>query len=179
MNGSVAVIAKIIKNVVASAAEAEVGALFMNAQLAAPMRTTLEELGWPQPPAPMKAGNTAANGIINGTVKQQRSKAIDMRFYWLKDRVQQGQFKIFWEPGDESWAGYFTKHHPPTHHAKVRPTYLKEESSPSGLQGCIDLAKGHQPAGKRIGSQGQAQGLSQEAKDAMARILARAAAAQA
>ena len=43
----------------------------------------------------------------------------------------------------------------------------------------IGLAKGHQPAGKRIGSQGQAQGLSQEAKDAMARILPRAAAAQA
>ena len=43
----------------------------------------------------------------------------------------------------------------------------------------IDLIKGHQPAGKRIGSQGQAQGLSQEAKDAMARILSRTAAAQA
>ena len=39
LNGSVAVlVAKIIKNVMASAAEAEVGALFMNAQLAAPMR---------------------------------------------------------------------------------------------------------------------------------------------
>ena len=37
---TVAVIAKTIKNAVASAAEAEVGALFVNAQLAAPMRTT-------------------------------------------------------------------------------------------------------------------------------------------
>ena len=36
MNGSVAVIAKIIKNVATSAAEAEVGALFMNPQLAHP-----------------------------------------------------------------------------------------------------------------------------------------------
>ena len=44
MNGSIAAVAKIIKNVAASAAEAEAGALFMNAQLAAPMRTTLEEL---------------------------------------------------------------------------------------------------------------------------------------
>ena len=69
MNGSIAVIAKIIKNVVASAAEAEVAALFMNAQLAAPLRTTLEELGHPQPPTPMKTDNTTANGIINGTVK--------------------------------------------------------------------------------------------------------------
>ena len=49
------------------------------------MSTTLEELGHPQPPTPIKTDNTTANGIINGTVKQQRSKAIDMRFYWLKD----------------------------------------------------------------------------------------------
>ena len=160
MNGSVAVIAKIIKNVAAPAAEAEVGALLASAQLAAPVRAALEELGWPQPPAPMKAGSTSASGITNGAAKQQRSKAIGMRLYWLKDRVEQGQFKIFWEPGGENWAGYFTKHHPPTHHSKVRPIYLKEESSPSDLQGCIDLIKGHQPAGKRIGSQGQAQGLS-------------------
>ena len=56
---------------VASAAEAEVGALFINAQLAAPMRTTLEELGHQQPPTPMKTDNTTANGIINDTVKQK------------------------------------------------------------------------------------------------------------
>ena len=121
----------------------------MNAQLAAPMRTTLEELGHPQPPTPMKTDNTTANGIINGTVKQQRSKAIDMRYYWLKDRVEQGQFKIFWEPGDANWADYFTKHHPPTHHRKTRPAYLLEDSSPSDMQGCLDLIKGHQPAGTR------------------------------
>ena len=77
----------------ASAAEAEVGALFANAQLAAPLRVTLEELGHPQPATPMKTDNSAANGILNGTVKQQRSKAIDMRFCWLKDRAEQGQFK--------------------------------------------------------------------------------------
>ena len=58
LNGSVAVIAKIIKNVMASAAEAEVGALFVNAQLAAPMRVTLEELGHPQPATPMKTDNS-------------------------------------------------------------------------------------------------------------------------
>ena len=121
----------------------------MNAQLAVPMQITLEELGYPQPPTPIKTDNTTANGIINGIVKQQRSKAIDMQFYWLKDRVEQGQFKIYWAPGDENWADYFTKHHSPTHHRKIRPVYLKEPNSPSDLQGCIDLIKGHQPAGVR------------------------------
>ena len=88
----------------------------MNAQLAAPARAALEELGRPQPPAPAKAGSAAASGATNGAAKQQRGKAIDMRFYWLKDRVEQGQSKIFWESGGESWAGYFAKHHPPSRH---------------------------------------------------------------
>lgn len=180
MSGSVAVVAKIIKNVVASAAEAEAGALLMSAQLAAPMRTTPEELGHPQPPAPMKTDNTAANGVISGTAKQQRSKAIDMRFHWLKDRVEQGQFKICWEPGDESWADCFAKHHPPTHRRKARPAHLKEQSSPGDLQGCLELIKGHQPAGTKVGANGQTQGLSPEARLALEGILrARPAAPQA
>ena len=43
----------------------------------------------------------------------------------------------------------------------------------------IGLAKGHQPAGKLAGVQGQAQGLSQVAKDALARALGMPAAPQA
>ena len=43
----------------------------------------------------------------------------------------------------------------------------------------IGLAKGHQPAGTKAGVQGQAQGLSQEAKDALARVLGMPAAPQA
>lgn len=138
LNGSVAVIAKIIKNVMASAAEAEVGALFMNARLAASMRVTLEELGHSQPATPMKTDNSTANGIMNGTIKQQRSKAIDMRFYWLKDRAEQGQFKIFWAPGDENWADYFTKHHSGPHHQQLRPVFLERPDSPGDLQGCLE-----------------------------------------
>ena len=172
LNGSVAVIAKIIKNASASAAEAEVGALLANAQLAAPMRTALEEQGHPQPPAPMKTDNAAANGIANGTAKQQRSKAIDMKCCWLKDRVERGQSKVFWEPGDASWAGCFAKHHPPTHHKKVRPACQLQDSSPRDMQGCLDLIKGHQPAGTRK----HANGLSTATRRALAAIIQPAAA---
>ena len=125
----------------ASAAEAEVGALFMNAQLAAPMRVTLEELGFPQPATPMKTDNSTANGIMNGSIKQQRSKAIDVRFCWLKDRAEQGQFETHWAPGDENWADCFTKHHSPTHHQVLRPACLNEPGSPADLQGCVKLLK--------------------------------------
>jgi hypothetical protein len=32
-------------------------------------------------------------GLIIDTVKQYRSKAMDMRFYWIKDRLAQGQYQ--------------------------------------------------------------------------------------
>jgi hypothetical protein len=91
-NGPIMVLAKIIKNVMSSAAEAEVAALFMNAQEMAPMRQCLKDLGHAQPATPIKTDNSTATGIINNTIKQKRSKSIDMRFYWLLDRVKQGQF---------------------------------------------------------------------------------------
>ena len=64
-----------------------------------------------------------------------------MRFYWLKDRAQQGQFRIYWAPGDENWADYFSKHHSSTHHKVLRPAYLNEPESPADLQGCLKLLK--------------------------------------
>ena len=78
----------------ASAAEAEVGTLYMNAQEALSIRQCLIELGHPQPATPIKADNNTAKGILTGTMKQKQSKAIDMRFYWIKDRAEQGQFDI-------------------------------------------------------------------------------------
>ena len=98
-NGPIHVLCQIIKTVMASAAEAELGALFLNAQAICPFRTALEELGHPQPATPLQTDNSTASGIANDTIKQKRSKAIDMRFYWIRDRVRQGQFHIFWRPG--------------------------------------------------------------------------------
>ena len=68
-----------------------------------------------------------------------------MRFYWLQDRVNQGQFHIFWAPGSKNLADYFTKHHPAIHHNKMRYYYLysttkspKFRTSISTLRGCVD-----------------------------------------
>ena len=65
-----------------------------------------------------------------------------MRFYWLRDRAEQGQVLIYWAPGEENWADYFTKHHSATHHRTVRPAYLNATDSPGDLQeGGIELLK--------------------------------------
>jgi hypothetical protein len=85
----------------------------------------------------MRTDNSTADGIMNKTVKQKQSKSMDMRFYWLQDRVGQGQFKKFWAPGKINLADYHSKVQPTTVHRALRPIYLYEEGkSPSTLQGC-------------------------------------------
>ena len=53
------------------------------------MRTTLKELDHPQPATPIRTDNSTANGIMNKTIKQKQNKAMDKRFYWLRDQVEQ------------------------------------------------------------------------------------------
>jgi hypothetical protein len=112
----------------------------MNAQEAVPERITAEELGHIQPPTQMKTNNSTADGIMNKTVKQKQSKAMDMRFYWLQDRVEQGQFRIYWASGKYNLVDYFSKLHPPSHQKKMRTIYLyNERTSPTMLQGCVEI----------------------------------------
>jgi hypothetical protein len=69
-NGAILIISKVLKNVMSLAAEAEIGAVFINAKEGAVLRTALEELGHTQPPTPMEKDNTTATGYTNGTIKQ-------------------------------------------------------------------------------------------------------------
>lgn len=124
-NGPIHIESRIMKNVMAAASEAEIGALFHNGQEAAHIRQVLKELGREQTqPTRMTTDNSTADGFANKRTKIRRSKAMDMRFYWIQDRVAQGQFRIHWLQGEHNLADYFTKHHPPSHHQKMRPVYL-------------------------------------------------------
>jgi predicted transposase YdaD len=113
-----------MKVVLSSASEAEIGALFENTKCATILRMTIEEMGYPQPPTPVQTDNSMACGIANDNIKQQRSRAIDMRFYWVRDRVKQNQFHIYWGPGKLNLVDYYSKHHPPAHHQQIQSTYL-------------------------------------------------------
>ena len=141
-NGPILVLARIIRNVMASAAEAEIGSLYMNAREAIPIRTCLIDLDHPQPPTPLTTDNSTAHGIICGTMKQKMMKAIDMRFNWLRNCVEQLQFDLIWEPGNQNIGDYPTKHHSGTHHRHVRPIYLHDKTkSPQTMQGCLRILK--------------------------------------
>jgi hypothetical protein len=109
-NGPVHVNSIIMQHFMSSAAEAEFGALFHNCKDAEMLRTILIAMGHPQPATPVQTDNACASGIANDTVKQKRSRAMDMRFYWVRDRVRQDHFHIFWAPGDINIADYYTKH---------------------------------------------------------------------
>jgi hypothetical protein len=141
-NGAILIISKVLKHVMSSAAEAEIGAVFINAKEGAVLRTKLEEVGHKQPPTPMETDNTTATGYSNGTIKQKRTKAMDMdmRFYWIKDRVKQGQFNVYWGPGFQNLADYFTKHHSSAHHKRMRDVYIHADERPINRKGIRDSA---------------------------------------
>jgi hypothetical protein len=69
INGATHVFSSIIPCIVSSAGEAEYAA---------------------QPPTIIMCDNTCAIGIATDSIKQKRSKAIDMRFHCVRDRVRQG-----------------------------------------------------------------------------------------
>ena len=65
---------------------------------------------------------------------------MDMRIHWMRDRIKQEQFHLYWKPGQQNLADYPTKHHSGKHHKKVRPIYLYEDRlSPVTVQGCIEI----------------------------------------
>ena len=88
-NGSIHNVAQILKAVMSSAAEAELGGLFINAREAVHIRNILTEMGHPQPPTPIQTDNATANGVVNNKVQPKRTKPMDMRFHWLRCRMAQ------------------------------------------------------------------------------------------
>ena len=76
MNGNIFVSCGILKIVVTSGAEAELGALLLNLKEGKTLRLTLMELGHTQPPTPIHCDNITATGIINDSMKKQRSRSI-------------------------------------------------------------------------------------------------------
>jgi hypothetical protein len=92
INGTIHITCTILKLVAASAAEAKLGALFLNAQKAKVMQICLEELRNPQPLTPIHIDNTTTVGIVNNTIKCQQSRAMEMRYFWLLDSEVQKLF---------------------------------------------------------------------------------------
>ena len=123
-------ISSILDVVVASAAESEYGSLFVNAQHAEWTRTILTALGHPQLATVITCDNKCAVGLANDTLKIKRSKSIDMRFHWIRDRIRQGHFVVVWAPGADNRADFFTKALPTHAHQAHMPSLVVTPPSP-------------------------------------------------
>ena len=130
-----------MSSVVASAAEAEYAALFINGQEGIRIRATLADLGYPQVCTPIYTDNQCAEGLANRSINMKRSKAMDMRYHWTQDKVAQRTYSVTWKEGKDNAADYFSKSHPATHHKVMRAKYLdvkyEQDHLPASSKGVL------------------------------------------
>ena len=103
-NGTIITIAQIIKNIMSSAAESKLGALYISAREAAYILIILKEFVHEQPKTSIQTYNSTAEGFVNNKIQPKRTKAMDMQFYWLRDQERQKQFRFYWHPGPTNYA---------------------------------------------------------------------------
>ena len=146
LNGTIYTLCTVLKFVASSAAEAELGAPFLNIKEVRVLRLTLAEMVHPQPPTPIHCDNATSVGIANETVKKHRSRPMEMKFFYSCDQVKMGSFNVQYHPGLECLGDYPSKNHITAHHKKFRPIYLHTTESPlflprapkpSDLRGCV------------------------------------------
>lgn len=89
LNGAIHVLSKIIRLLCSSTAESELAALFINVKAAIPIRQTLIDFEHEQPPADLVTDNSIASGIVNQTIKQNKSRSMNMRYFWLIDQKKE------------------------------------------------------------------------------------------
>jgi hypothetical protein len=77
-NGPIMTVCKTIRGVMSSAAEAETGGVFGNAQEAIACRISLKALGHPQAATLLKTDNSTTNSFVHANIKQHRSKTWGM-----------------------------------------------------------------------------------------------------
>lgn len=124
INGAIDVMSVLLPTIVSSVCEGEVAAGFLLAQLAMPFRVNLYEMGYPQDRTLLTTDNQCAEGIANKSIKLKRSKAMDMRYFWLRDRVEQGDFQVKWRRNTQSLADFFTKTLPTKEFLEMRKKFI-------------------------------------------------------
>jgi hypothetical protein len=130
VNGPTRIVSNILPTVVGSASEASYGSMYLNAQHATVDRQTLRDLGHPQTSTIMTYDNSTAGSIANRTAKVKRSKAYAMKYHWIQDRIEQGDFTIQWAPGTSNLADFPSKAHPVHHFKSMRKYFITLPPTP-------------------------------------------------
>jgi hypothetical protein len=74
----------------------------------------------------------SASASDRGTVSTliSTNDALDMHFYWVKNRISQGHHRVYWEPGGKNLADFFTKHPSSVRHISMRSQYVHNTHAP-------------------------------------------------
>ena len=75
---------------------------------------------------PFETDNITTQGILTSNMHAKLLKAFNMRYWWVKDRIEQKMFDLIWATGKKNAAYYFTKHHPPWHNTRMRRVYIQQ-----------------------------------------------------
>ena len=122
-NGAVLNISQIIKAVMTSTAEYELGAIFINVLEAVPQQNVLEEMGHPHTPTPIQIYNSTEQGVVRNKIQPTHTKEIDMIFHWILDRYTQ-KIIFYWLPSMTNRGHYWNKYHCAAHYQRMRPDIL-------------------------------------------------------
>ena len=109
VNGPIFVQSKKQPITTAAASEAEYIGAFMNGKSALPIRQTLDAVGYPQGTTPFKGDNAAAIGLATDTCLPRKSRYVDDKFHWFRDRVRRHDFSITWVKSEDNLADPLTK----------------------------------------------------------------------
>ena len=85
---------------------------------------SLKEMVHNQPPTTAVTYIATGYGVFNENIRQQGYLENNMIFYWVRDRVIQRQFLVYWVFVKHNMKDYFTKRRPEKHHRLIRSTYL-------------------------------------------------------
>ena len=99
LNGPVHVKCTTMINILAIPMEAELGSLFVNCQIGAETRMALIDMVHAQPLIPSVIDSATGDRFVNDNIRQSRSRAIGMQFYWVKDRLRKLKFLVYWMAG--------------------------------------------------------------------------------
>ena len=148
LNGAIYTLCTVLKFIASFAAEAELGAPFLNIKEGRVLQLSLAVIGHPQPPTPIHCDNATAVDIADETVKKHHSRPMEMRYFYSCDQLKMGNFNVQYHPGLECLGDHPSKHHITANHQNVRPIYLHTKEStlfltrapkPSDLRGCVGL----------------------------------------
>ena len=73
---------------------------------------------------PIKTDNFTSDGFLNPKMNPKGSKTWGVRYHCLRDLETLKQLQLCWDKRSNNYDDYFTKHHPPLHHQKMKPRYV-------------------------------------------------------